>query len=127
MSGDNSVRDAKRGRPTMRDIARIANVSMPTVSRVLSDSPLVTGETRRRVLEVAQAEGYAVNRNAKKLRQSRTGTVAVMLDFASHRPGAIGDPFIFKLLAGVSEALSIRNQELLLRSEERRVGKGGVR
>lgn len=114
MSGDNSERNAKRGRPTMRDIARIANVSMPTVSRVLSDSPLVTGETRRRVLEVAQAEGYAVNRNAKKLRQSRTGTVAVMLDFASHRPGAIGDPFIFELLAGVSEALSIRNQELLL-------------
>ncbi|HEY0624940.1 LacI family DNA-binding transcriptional regulator [Sphingomonas sp.] len=102
------------GRPTMRDIARLANVSMPTVSRVLNDSPLVTGETRTRVLEVAQAHGYAVNRNAKKLRQSRTGTIAVMLDFASHRHGAIGDPFIFELLAGVSEALSIRNQELLL-------------
>jgi len=77
----------------MRDIARLANVSMPTVSRVLNDSPLVTGETRARVLEVAQANGYAVNRNAKKLRQARTGTIAVMLDFASHRHGAIGDPF----------------------------------
>lgn len=105
---------SKSGRPTMRDIARLANVSMPTVSRVLNDSPLVTGETRTRVLEVAQAQGYAVNRNAKKLRQPRTGTIAVMLDFASHRHGAIGDPFIFELLAGVSEALSIRNNELLL-------------
>lgn len=105
---------SKGGRLTMRDIARLANVSMPTVSRVLNDSPLVTGETRTRVLEVAQAHGYAVNRNAKKLRQARTGTIAVMLDFASHRHGAIGDPFIFELLAGVSEALSIRNQELLL-------------
>lgn len=109
------VEDTRRGsRPTMRDIARLANVSVPTVSRVLNDSPLVTGETRSRVLEVAHAQGYAVNRNAKKLRQARTGTVAVMLDFASHRHGAIGDPFIFELLAGVSEALSIRNQELLL-------------
>lgn len=98
----------------MQDIARLANVSMPTVSRVLNDSPLVTGETRERVLEVARAQGYAVNRNAKRLRQTRTGTIAVMLDFASHRHGAIGDPFIFELLAGVSEALSIRNQELLL-------------
>lgn len=98
----------------MQDIARLANVSMPTVSRVLNDSPLVTGETRARVLEVARAQGYAVNRNAKKLRQTRTGTIAVMLDFASHRHGSIGDPFIFELLAGVSEALSIRNQELLL-------------
>ena len=105
---------ARARAPTMQDIARRSGVSMPTVSRVLSGSPLVTEETRERVLETAREHGYAVNRNAKKLRQTRTGTVAVMLDFASHRHGAIGDPFIFELLAGVSEALSIRNQELLL-------------
>lgn len=115
MSDEGSGSVARKvSRPTMQDIARLANVSMPTVSRVLNDSPLVTGKTRDRVLEVARAQGYAVNRNAKKLRQARTGTVAVMLDFNSHRHGAIGDPFIFELLAGVSEALSIRNQELLL-------------
>lgn len=108
---------SKRGgasRLTMQDIARLANVSTPTVSRVLNGSPLVTGETRERVLEVARAQGYAVNRNAQKLRHARTNTVAVVLDFGSHRHGAIGDPFIFELLAGVSEALSIRNQDLLL-------------
>lgn len=98
----------------MHDIARLAEVSTPTVSRVLSGSPLVTEETRARVLAVAKAQGYAVNRNAQKLRYSRTNTVAVMLDFGSHVHGAIGDPFIFELLAGVSEALSIRNQDLLL-------------
>jgi len=103
-----------RGGPTIRDVARRAGVSAATVSRVLNDSPLVTGETRERVLEVARQHGYAVNRNAQKLRQARTNTVAVMLDFGSHRHGAIGDPFIFELLAGVSEALSIRNQDLLL-------------
>lgn len=102
------------GRPTMQDIATLAHVSMPTVSRVLSGSPLVTAETRERVLEVARAQGYAVNRNAQKLRQARTSTIAVMLDFGSHVHGAIGDPFVFELLAGVSEALSIRNQDLLL-------------
>ena len=98
----------------MQDIARLAQVSTPTVSRVLNGSPLVTGETRERVLAVAHAHGYAVNRNAQRLRQSRTNTVAVMLDFGSHQHGAIGDPFVFELLAGVSEALSIRNQDLLL-------------
>lgn len=101
-------------RPTMHDIARLAKVSVPTVSRVLSGSPLVSGEKRDRVLEIARAQGYAVNRNAQKLRHARTSTVAVMLDFGSHAHGAIGDPFIFELLAGVSEALSIRNQDLLL-------------
>jgi DNA-binding LacI/PurR family transcriptional regulator len=101
-------------RLTMQDIARLAEVSTPTVSRVLNGSPLVTEETRERVLEVARVHGYAVNRNAQKLRHARTNTVAVMLDFGSHRHGAIGDPFIFELLAGVSEALSVRNQDLLL-------------
>ncbi len=98
----------------MSDIARLANVSKPTVSRALNGSPLVTAETRERVLEVARTNGYAVNRNARKLRQLRTDTVAVVLDFGTHRAGRIADPFIFELLAGVSEALSVRNQDLLL-------------
>jgi len=119
MSEDKAIRrrGGARGvasRPTMHDIARLANVSTPTVSRVLNNSPLVNEETRARVLEVANTHGYAVNRNAQKLRHARTNTIAVMLDFGSHRHGAIGDPFIFELLAGVSEALSIRNQDLLL-------------
>ena len=98
----------------MDDVARAANVSKPTVSRVLSNSPLVTAKTRERVLQAARAQGYAVNRNAQKLRQERCNTVAVVLDFGSHRHGAIGDPFIFELLAGVSEALSVREIDLLL-------------
>lgn len=98
----------------MEDIARIANVSKPTVSRALSGSPLVSDEKREQIAKIAREHGYAVNRNAQKLRQSRTNTIAVMLDFGSHRHGAIGDPFIFELLAGVSEALSVRDVDLLL-------------
>lgn len=98
----------------MEDVARAANVSKPTVSRVLNNSPLVNADTRERVLEAARAQGYAVNRNAQKLRQERANTVAVVLDFGSHRHGAIGDPFIFEMLAGVSEALSVREIDLLL-------------
>ena len=98
----------------MDDVARLANVSKPTVSRVLNGSPLVSETTRARVLEVARTHGYAVNRNAQKLRQTRAATIAVVLDFGSHRGGRIGDPFVFELLAGVSEALSVRDQDLLL-------------
>ena len=113
-SPDGAKLRTPQSKPTMQDIARLADVSMPTVSRVLSGSPLVTEKTRDRVLKVAHDQGYAINRNAQKLRHTRTSTVAVMLDFGSHLHGAIGDPFIFELLAGVSEALSIRNQDLLL-------------
>lgn len=99
---------------TMEDIAKLANVSKSTVSRALSDSPLVKPETREHVLSVARRHGYAVNRNAQKLRQKRTNTIAVSLDFRSHQQNHIADPFIFDLLAGVSEALGDCNQDVLL-------------
>lgn len=98
----------------MDDVARIAKVSKPTVSRVLSGSPLVSAKTRERVLAVAREQGYALNRHAQKLRRERANAIAVVLDFGSHRQGAIGDPFIFELLAGISEALSVRDLDLLL-------------
>ena len=98
----------------MDDIARLAKVSKPTVSRALSNSPLVKGATREHVLAVARKHGYAVNRNAQKLRHKRTNTIAVSLDFHSHKQNHISDPFIFELLAGVAEALGDLNQDLLL-------------
>jgi len=111
---ERKTRSARAMPVNMDDIARLANVSKPTVSRVLNNSPLVSAKTRERVLAIAQEQGYAVNRNAQKLRQLHTGTIAVLLDFGSHRRGRIGDPFVFELLAGISEALSVRNQDLLL-------------
>jgi DNA-binding LacI/PurR family transcriptional regulator len=99
---------------TMDDIAKLAKVSKPTVSRALSDSPLVKPETKSHVLSVARKHGYAVNRNAQKLRHKRTNTIAVSLDFRSHQGNHISDPFILELLAGVSEALGVRCQDLLL-------------
>ena len=99
---------------TMDDIAKLARVSKPTVSRALSDSPLVKQDTKDHVVSVARKHGYAVNRNAQKLRHKRTNTIAVSLDFRSHEQNHISDPFIFDLLAGVSEALGARSQDLLL-------------
>jgi DNA-binding LacI/PurR family transcriptional regulator len=99
---------------SMADVARLAQVSKPTVSRALNGSLNVTDAMREHVLKVAREHGYAVNRNAQKLRQTRTGTVAVVLDFGSHRAGRIADPFIFELLAGVAEALSVRKVDVLL-------------
>lgn len=112
---DDAVTKTALKRPmTMDDIARLANVSKPTVSRALRDSPLVNDDTKRRVLEIARANGYAVNRHARKLRSARTGTIAVVMDFRSFHGQRISDPFMYELLAGVSEALAVRNLDLLL-------------
>lgn len=54
-------------KPVMRSIARIANVSTTTVSRVLSNHPNVHPDLRQRVLEAAQNIGYRPDPELRKL------------------------------------------------------------
>lgn len=54
-------------KPTINDIARIAGVSKKTVSRVINDSPLLTGETRDKVKAVIEQLGYVPNPQARAL------------------------------------------------------------
>jgi DNA-binding LacI/PurR family transcriptional regulator len=103
---------------TMDDIAQLANVSKPTVSRALQDSPLVNPTTKARILSIARKHGYSVNRNAQKLRTKRTNTIAVVLHLPPQQGRSISAPFIFQLLADVLRGLSIRKQDLLLCSPE---------
>jgi DNA-binding LacI/PurR family transcriptional regulator len=109
---------SKPATKTMDDIARLAGVSKPTVSRVMNDSPLVNEETKQRVLEVARRHGYQVNRSAQRLRHNRANTVALVVDIPSLPGERISQPFHFELLADVFKALSAQHQDVLLRSPE---------
>jgi len=67
---------------TMRDVARLAGVSQPTVSRVLNNSSTtipVSEETRQKVLEAVKALGYRPNMTARSLRTQRTQMIALMI------------------------------------------------
>ena len=68
-------------RPTQADVARLAEVSQPVVSYVLSGDPeaQVAPETRRRVLAAIEQLGYVPDRAARSLRRGRTSTVAAVL------------------------------------------------
>jgi len=46
---------------TLADIARKLGVSKMTVSRAINDNPLISAETRKRVLEVARRMNYQPN------------------------------------------------------------------
>jgi len=62
-------RNKKRGKErvmvTIKDIARVVGVSPSTVSRALSDSPLISEKTKQNVKEVAQRLGYERNELAR--------------------------------------------------------------
>ncbi|MBN9103181.1 MAG: LacI family DNA-binding transcriptional regulator [Pseudonocardia sp.] len=64
--------------PVMADVARLAGVSLQTVSRVVNDAPNVSGPTRARVLAVMDELGYRRNAVARALATRRSGIIGVL-------------------------------------------------
>ena len=64
---------------TIKDIARLSGVGIATVSRVLNDHPDVSEETRRRVMEVVEENGFQPNNNAKHLKQQAGTSIALLV------------------------------------------------
>lgn len=64
---------------TIKDIARLAGVSVTTVSRALNDAPEINPETKERVLDICRQEGYRTNLLARSLISSRTHVIGVIL------------------------------------------------
>lgn len=81
-------------RPTMAEVARIAMVSVPTVSRVLSGSPDVAPATREAVLGAAREVGYPLRSKAGDF---ATGVVDLIIE------GAF-DPWSMELVIGAEAA-----------------------
>ncbi len=70
---------------TVRDIARIASVSVSTVSRSLNDNPRISAETRERIKRIAAELDFDLDASARSLSTRRSGTVALVCpDFLDH-------------------------------------------
>jgi LacI family transcriptional regulator len=66
-------------RPTIHEVARLADVSPATVSRVLNDDPRVGTTYRERVQTAVEQLSYQPNRLARNLRRQRSGAIAVVV------------------------------------------------
>jgi DNA-binding LacI/PurR family transcriptional regulator len=76
-------------KPNINDVARLAGVSIGTVSRVLNDAPDVNAATRERVRQVIKDIGYRRNRTATALVTSRSTAIGILTD-GSPRFGPVG-------------------------------------
>ncbi|MGW3345748.1 LacI family DNA-binding transcriptional regulator [Nonomuraea rubra] len=81
----------------MKEVARLAGVSVGTVSNVLNRPEMVAPDTRRRVQEAIERLGYVRNGSARQLRAGRSRIIGVVaLDLAN--------PFFIDVLRGVETA-----------------------
>ena len=64
---------------TIKDVAKYANCSIKTVSRVVNEEPHVAEATRQRVMEAIETLGYAPNISARRLVQSKSFVICILL------------------------------------------------
>lgn len=101
-------------KPTMAELARVAEVDVSTVSRALSDSPRVKQSTKDHIREIADKIGYEVNVTARNLRKQSTETIGVAVPVDPAWGQTISDPFYLEMLGAVSTAAAKRGYDLLL-------------
>jgi len=101
-------------RPTSLDIAAMIGVSQTTVSRALSQSPLVNDETRRRVMDAAKTMNYKVDANARKLRSKKIHTLAVLISEDLDKSDNPINPFFLPLIGSILKYAGQKGYDVLI-------------
>lgn len=107
---------SERNKPaaTMADIAKVAGVSVSTVSRALSGSTLVASAKVDEILRVAREAGYVVNATARNLRLKRTQTIGVVVPLAHEAGQPLTDPFLSQMLIHLADEITVRGYGMFL-------------
>jgi len=101
---------------TIYDVAREANVSMATVSRVVNGNPNVKPATRKKVLDVIERLEYRPNAVARGLASKKTTTVGVIIP-------DISNVFYAELARGIEDIATMYRYNILLSNSDQREDK----
>ena len=97
------------GQPTIKDVARLAGVSISTVSRVMNNSKPVSPEARKKVLDAINKLDFKPNELARSLVMRRSNLVGVIVE-------DIGIEYMAHLIRGIEEIGRVYNYDILLSS-----------
>jgi len=95
--------------PSIKDIARLARVSHPTVSRALQNSPLVNAQTAAKIRKIADEAGYRASAVARGLVTRRTRTIGLVVT-------TVDDPFAGEVTCGIEQAANDHGYAVFLAS-----------
>ena len=98
---------AKKRRPTMKDVAAHAGVSLSTVSYVVNDSGPVASDRRARVLDAIRILDYTPNESARSLKRHSASTIGLIVP-------ELANQYFAMVAEGVERAASERNVLVVL-------------
>jgi LacI family transcriptional regulator len=101
---------------TSHDVARLAGVSQPTVSRALRDNPKVSEETKQRVRNAAKALGYVPSETGRALSSGRTRRIGLLLTDLENQ-------FYPHVIAPMHRELEALDYQLVLQTETSDTGR----
>ena len=91
----------------IKDIAKMAGVSVATVSRVLNNHPYVSEEKKNAVKSAIEKSNYQQNINAVHLSKGKTYLIGVVVPFTNH-------PYFALLVEGIANEAVKNNYNLVL-------------
>ncbi|GAA0737154.1 LacI family DNA-binding transcriptional regulator [Sphingomonas japonica] len=101
-------------RPTSFDIAYLAGVSQPTVSRALRGSASVSKATRERIERIARELNYSVDKNASNLRSQSANTLALLFFEDPTADSSLINPFFLSILGAITRSAARAGYDLLI-------------
>jgi len=94
---------------TLEDLARLAGVSVSTVSRALNDQPLISTRTKQRIWQLARDHNYPFRHYMPTGPIGAEGSIAIVTPHMRGRPLPLSHPFFLELLASIGEAARARD------------------
>lgn len=98
----------------MSDIAKLADVSISTVSRALAGSPLVSKAKREQIIALATQHGYVVDTAARNLRLKRSNSICLAIPLAHDASQRLTDPFFVEMICHLADAITERGYGVYL-------------
>jgi DNA-binding LacI/PurR family transcriptional regulator len=108
------LRMEQRTASTLAELAKLAGVSIATVSRSLAGSSMIKTSTRERIVALAEQHGFQINQAARNFRLKKTNAIGVILPLGHETDQHLSDPFFMGLLGPIADALAERGHDLLL-------------
>ena len=101
----------KNKAPTIKEIAKIANVSPMTVSRAVNNSHNVREATREKILKIAGRLGYRPNRIARSLVSKKSNLISLVV-------ANISNPFFAEISRGIEDKAREKGYHVIFSSTD---------